>query len=130
MKMLPLAISLPVNTFNDTDGELLTYSASLSDDSALPAWLSFDAATQTFSGTAGNHQVGAIEIKVTASDATASVSDEFSLTVNNVNDAPFVSSLLADQQATQESAFSFTVPANSFSDIDAGDSLTVHSQPE
>jgi hypothetical protein len=35
----------------DADADVLTYSATLADGSALPSWLSFDAATQTFSGT-------------------------------------------------------------------------------
>ncbi len=40
------------NTFNDIDaGDVLTYSATKGDGSALPAWLSFNAATRTFSGT-------------------------------------------------------------------------------
>ena len=40
------------NTFADTDtGDTLTYTATKSDDSELPSWLSFDAATRTFSGT-------------------------------------------------------------------------------
>ncbi len=39
------------NTFSDVDvGDTLTYSATLADGTPLPSWLSFDAATQTFSG--------------------------------------------------------------------------------
>ena len=39
------------NTFTDADGDALTYSALLSSNAALPAWLSFNASTRTFSGT-------------------------------------------------------------------------------
>ena len=42
-----LSFTVPVNTFSDEESDTLTYSATLSDDSALPSWLSFDAATQT-----------------------------------------------------------------------------------
>ncbi len=38
------------DTFKDSD-DALTYTATLSDGSPLPAWLSFDAKTRTFSGT-------------------------------------------------------------------------------
>lgn len=40
---------LPANLFTDADaGDTLTLSATQSDDSALPAWLTFDAAARTF----------------------------------------------------------------------------------
>lgn len=44
--------TLPATTFSDVDaGDTLTYSALQSDGSALPSWLTFNAATRTFSGT-------------------------------------------------------------------------------
>ena len=46
------------------------------------------------------------------------------LTVTPVNDAPVVANALPDQGTTQGAAFSYTVPANTFSDVD-GDSLTL-----
>jgi hypothetical protein len=42
---------LPSDAFSDVDNSTLTYSAKLSDGSDLPAWLTFDATTRTFSGT-------------------------------------------------------------------------------
>ena len=46
------SLVLPADTFTDVDsGETLTYTATAADGSALPAWLSFNAATRTFSGT-------------------------------------------------------------------------------
>ena len=46
------SLVLPTTTFTDVDsGDTLTYAATAADGSALPAWLSFDAATRTFSGT-------------------------------------------------------------------------------
>ena len=55
--------------FSDPDaGDNLTYSAALSDDSALPAWLTFTAGTRTFGGTPENDDVGTITVKVTATD--------------------------------------------------------------
>ena len=70
-------------TFADTDaGDTLTYTATKSDNSALPSWLSFAAATRTFSGTPMAADVGTVSVKVTASDGTDSVSDTFDIVVS------------------------------------------------
>ena len=66
----------------------LTYTATLSDGSALPSWLSFDANTRTFTGTPLNADVGNISVKVTVTDGSLSATDTFILTVANTNDAP------------------------------------------
>ncbi|PPC75431.1 hypothetical protein C4K68_20610, partial [Pokkaliibacter plantistimulans] len=118
--------TVPAGTFSDVDtGDSLTLSATLADGSALPSWLSFDASTGTFSGTPDNGDVGVISITVTATDTSgAAVSSSFSLTVANVNDAP-TAGVISAQSATEDSSFSFTVPAATFSDVDAGDSLTL-----
>ncbi|MEP4140111.1 putative Ig domain-containing protein, partial [Roseibium sp.] len=55
---------VPAGTFTDADGDALTYSATLSDGSALPAWLSFDADTRTFSGTPPQDFNGTLSLKV------------------------------------------------------------------
>jgi predicted extracellular nuclease/uncharacterized protein YjiK len=47
----------------------------------------------------------------------------FSLSVTNVNEAPVVSTAIADQNSRQGNAFNFQIPINTFSDIDAGDVL-------
>ena len=125
MEDAAFSFTVPVNTFADVDaGDSLVYSATLADGLALPAWVSFDANTRTFSGTPANADVGGLDVKVTASDtAGAAVSDVFTLTVANTNDAPTVANAIADQAATEDAAFSFTVPANTFADVDAGDNL-------
>ena len=46
------------------------------------------------------------------------------MTVANANDAPTVANPIADQTATEDSAFSFQFAANTFNDVDAGDTLT------
>ena len=71
---------VPAATFADADGDTLTYAATLADDTALPAWLSFTAATRTFSGTPTD--VETLSVKVTASDASDSVSDSFDIVVS------------------------------------------------
>ena len=78
-----LNYAFPTNTFADTDaGDTLTYTATQSDDSALPAWLSFAPGTRTFSGTPATADVGTVSVKVTASDGTESVSDTFDIVVS------------------------------------------------
>ncbi|WP_209889820.1 DUF4082 domain-containing protein [Rhizobium leguminosarum] len=58
---------LPTTTFTDVDsGETLTYSATAADGTALPAWLSFNTSTRTFSGTPT--AAGTYGVKVTATD--------------------------------------------------------------
>ena len=78
--------------FADVDtahGDSLAFSATLGDGSPLPSWLSIDASTGVLSGTPGDGDVGAIDVRVTATDnASAAVSDTFQLTIANVNDAP------------------------------------------
>jgi Ca2+-binding RTX toxin-like protein len=117
---------VPSDTFSDIDvGDKLTYGAKLADGSALPSWLKFDSATGTLSGTPANADVGALSVQITATDlAGASASSAFALNVANVNDAPTVAHPIADQSATQGVAFSYAVPANTFADIDVGDTLT------
>ena len=82
-----LSYAFPTNTFADTDaGDTLTYTATKSDDSALPLWLSFTAATRTFSGTPQAADLGTVSVKVTASDGTDSVSDTFDIVVSATAD--------------------------------------------
>jgi len=58
---------VPVSTFADVDaGDVLTYSAKLADGTALPNWLSFDAATHAFSGNPTAN--GSLSVRVTATD--------------------------------------------------------------
>ncbi|OED41007.1 hypothetical protein ACH42_15130 [Endozoicomonas sp. (ex Bugula neritina AB1)] len=80
--------TIPESSFIDVDGDVLTYSATLENGQPLPDWLSFDTTTRTFSGTPEDSDVGTLAVQVTASDAQSSVSDVFSLAINDVNDAP------------------------------------------
>ena len=118
--------TVPANTFSDVDvGDTLTYSATLANGSALPSWLTFNAATRTYSGTPLNQNVGNLSLKVTATDlAGASANQTFGLTVVNTNDAPVVVAAIAAQTTLEDSAFTFTIPTNAFSDVDVGDTLS------
>ena len=75
--------TIPDTTFIDDDGNnTLTYHAKLTNGTPLPAWLTFDTLTGTFSGTP--LYLETLNIKVTATDtAGAAVSTNFKIVVEN-----------------------------------------------
>ena len=79
----PFSYTFPANTFDDPDGDALTYTVSKSDDSALPGWLTFDPGTRRFTGTPPSSAAGRLSLKVTATDSgRRSVSDTFDILVS------------------------------------------------
>ncbi len=71
------------STFVDPLGSELNYIAIKQDSTALPAWLSFDDNTRTFSGTPTSSDIGMIGIQVYAyNDRGDSISDAFELDVD------------------------------------------------
>lgn len=108
-----VSLALPAGTFTDPQGETLTYRATLSNGQALPGWLSFNAATDTFSGTAPL-TAATLGITVTATDSSGlSVSDTFSATVIG---APALTLQTPNQTWTEGKAISLTLPASTFTD--------------
>ena len=121
--------TIPADTFSDIDKKdrlTLSLTNDAEGEAALPVWLSYDQATTTLSGKPGNDDVGDVKLKLTAQDPWgASDSQTFKLTVQNVNDAPELSRPVPDQMVTQDQKFRFTIPADTFSDIDKKDRLTL-----
>jgi VCBS repeat-containing protein len=122
---------IPDGTFTDPDaGDNLTYTATLSDGTALPSWLIFDAATQTFSGTPLGQNVGSLNVRVTATDTGGlSISSVFALNVvaiTDTNDAPVAVVDTASAQEDLGVSTSGNVLTND-SDVDQGTVLTVAS---
>lgn len=114
--------AVPRGAFSDMGG-ILSYTAHLADGTVLPTWLKFTGGV--FSGTAQNANVGAYNIVVTATDSKGqSYTDNFVLTVANTNDAPTLAHPIAIQTATEDAAFSFTAPTDTFTDVDVGDHLS------
>ncbi|MCP4545844.1 MAG: hypothetical protein GY835_05180, partial [bacterium] len=101
-------------------------SAALANGDALPDWLSFDPAAETFGGTPA--EAGELEILVRATDSGGLVAEDvFVLNVAKappVNHVPNLDNPLADQQARAGTAFGFQIPADAFSDPDAGDTFS------
>jgi VCBS repeat-containing protein len=122
----PFAFTVSADAFRDVDvGDVLTLSATQADGSALPAWLSFDAATRTFSGVPANGDVGSVSLRLTATDlAGAQASQTFTVGVANVNDAPEVGIALANQTARTGNPVIWQLPQGAFVDVDAGDVLS------
>jgi len=109
-----VSLALPAGTFTDPQGQTLTYAASQANGQALPSWLSFNAATRTFSGTvpAG---MESLTLKVTATDTSGlSASESFGVTVPAA--APALTSQTANQSWVQGQQVSLTLPAGTFTD--------------
>ena len=74
--------TFPVGTFTDDDDDTLSYAATRGDGTALPAWLTFAAASRVFSGTPEAADAGALTVLVTADDGNGnSAVDEFNIEV-------------------------------------------------
>ena len=121
-----LSFTVPDDTFQDIDeGDRLRYSASLNSEGNLPSWLSFDPDNKTFSGTPENSDVGSLYLKVRVTDNDgATASNSFFLNVENTNDLPILANEISDTTAVEDKEFSFTIPDDTFRDIDQGDRLT------
>ncbi|MBN1252635.1 MAG: T9SS type A sorting domain-containing protein [Bacteroidales bacterium] len=109
---------------HDQGDYIVSYIAGLLDGSSLPSWLSFDETSRTFNGTATNDNVGVISIKLTVKDVLGSITSQtFTLEVLNANDAPELITEIPDQETYEGNNYSYTIPSNTFNDIDFGDEL-------
>ncbi len=104
----------------------LTYSATLTDGSALPSWIRFDEHSGALRASPGNDAVGShgIVVSATAADG-AMLTATFGLTVTNVNDVPFILTPLPDASFTAGEPFTLAIPPHTFADADAGDRLAI-----
>ena len=126
-----LTYTLAEDAFHSTNqDDKLAYSARLADGKPLPRWLSFNAATRTFSGTPGNDDVGMLNIEVSAKGKGGSASQRLTLNVINVNDAPQIGAAIANHTSESGKPLQYRLPANAFKDIDKGDVLTLSAKLE
>ena len=126
----PFTFQFAPTTFSDVDGDTLMYTATKADDSALPTWLNFNAATRTFSGTPSPADAGTLSIKVTASDGTLTAVDTFDLviadtTAPTVNVTSSATNLKAGDTATIQFVFSEPVSDFTLADIDFGTNAAI-----
>jgi hypothetical protein len=113
-----LSSLLNIASFSDVDRDALTYTATFTGNT----WLSFDRATNRFTGTPTNNDIGVVTVTVTATDGSGtSATGSFTLTIANVNDAPSDISL-ANLSIAENSTAVAILSAISSVDVDAGDS--------
>ncbi len=97
----PFFFTVPSTTFTDPDrtyGDELSYEAMLATGSSLPAWLSFDPVTRTFSGMPGAGEGGALQLAVTATDqGHLSATDFFTLSISGPLPQTLVGTLENDE---------------------------------
>ncbi|MEH2208367.1 MAG: cadherin-like domain-containing protein [Nostoc sp.] len=106
--------------FSDLDGDTLSVANLTASNGALVNNLN---GTYTFTPTANFN--GAVNLTYDVTDGTATLTGQTqTFSVTSVNDAPTLADAIADQTTLEDGFFSFTIPANTFADVDAGDSLT------
>jgi phage-related protein len=114
-----ISLALPAGTFTDPQGETLTYAATQQNGQPLPDWLTFNAATRTFSGTAPA-TAQTVDIKVTATDSSGlSASEIFAATVTAASTTKpgiTTSDPTPNQSWADGSVVSLALPANTFTD--------------
>ena len=106
-------LTLSAKTFTDPQTQPLTYTATSATGTALPTWLKFTAATDSFSGT---DPAGAapVTVRVTATDTSGlSVSESFTISLAQ---APQVVRQTATQYFAAGQAQSFTLDPSTFAD--------------
>ena len=104
------AFSYQAPSFVDPEGESVTYTATLNDGSALPAWLTFDSESHTLSGTPSDADTPAtLTISITASDGTLSSSTTFTISVPESNQRPPKPNVTG-QTTYAGATFTYTVP--------------------
>ena len=102
------SFQVPANTFSDPEGHALEWlSARLPDEQALPAWLTFDRATGTFTGEPASGDAGTLSVTVNIVDAFIGVAEAtFDLVVRAPADLRLSSSSVA---VTEGSEATYTV---------------------
>jgi alpha-tubulin suppressor-like RCC1 family protein len=127
----PFVYTLFEDAFTDPDldtGDSLRLRAVGREGGPLPLWLSFDPETRTFAGIPRDADTGPVVITVTAVDSVGNeAAGSFTLTVEDVNDAPVVSQPIPDQVAPVNQRFSLVVAPDMFLDADAdkGDQMEI-----
>lgn len=115
-----ILLALPTATFHDPRGQALTLTARQSNGQALPSWLRFNAATDTFTGLApaAGQTLG---IKVTATDTSGlAASETFNATIQAAAPVPrpsiTVSAPTPNQVWTDGHAVDLVLPSATFTD--------------
>jgi phage-related protein len=121
------SFQVPLGVFTDADGDSLSYTATLSNGAALPAWLNFNAGNRAFSGAVPTGTAD-LNLRVTADDGRGgTVNADFSLATPATaaaNHPPTATTTIFNQSVTEGLAYSYQLPLGLFVDSDA-DALTL-----
>ncbi|PQO89319.1 hypothetical protein C5614_28990, partial [Massilia phosphatilytica] len=125
----PVVLDALANASDQDAGTTLTV-ASL--HSGVPAGVTYDAATHTFTLDPSNAayqslaqgQSTTVSVEYDVTDGAATTTGTVKWTISGTNDAPYVSAPVGDQIVESGTAFSYTIPATAFADIDANATLT------
>jgi hypothetical protein len=130
---LPVVTSIPVTSVNEDVPYSYTFSVNDIDASDVltlsaptkPAWLSFNFTpgqkSATLSGTPSNDNVGNHPVTLRVSDGHGTKDQAFTLVVNNVNDAPSVTSS-PQVSVNEDVAYSYTLTV---ADVDVADVINI-----
>ncbi|NHZ79420.1 hypothetical protein F2P44_09045 [Massilia sp. CCM 8695] len=118
--------TVSVNAITDPDpGDTIKYSFKLANGADLPVWLTFNPATRELSGTPASTNLGTLQLGLWGSDNyDKTAGHAVTMKIGAPNRAPVVATPLADKTVVLGAPFSYAVPANSYADPDAGDTLT------
>jgi Ca2+-binding RTX toxin-like protein len=106
--------------FSDVDGNSLSVTNLVATNGNL---VNNNNGTYTFNPDANFN--GSVTLTYGVTDGTTTLAGQNSkFVVTSVNDAPILQQPIIDQRAGQNQAFTFTIPVNSFIDVDASDALT------
>jgi len=103
----------------------LTYTLEGNTNSGLFSTATIDGVAGTLTLDYAPNENGSSDITIRATDTGGKfIESTFTVTVNADNDTPTIANLIPDQTATEDDAFSFQFAANTFDDVDVGDTLT------
>jgi hypothetical protein len=104
-------------TAQDFEDEPITFTGV-----TIPSWLTFNATTGVLSGTPTNEDIDDHNVKIQVTDGSIdNLFQEFTITVNNQNDPPVITSTPSVTTIDQGESFSYTLTAT---DADADDVIT------
>ncbi|GAB3987375.1 hypothetical protein GCM10028807_07340 [Spirosoma daeguense] len=126
----PLALTLTANPTTILTTGTTTLSATVSGGTtpysytfAGPGAITPSGNTATVSGLAAGIQTFTVTVSDVTTPTTQTISATVSVTVDQANTAPTVANVIGSQSATQGVAYSFSIPANTFTDTETPSSL-------
>ncbi|WP_222595623.1 putative Ig domain-containing protein, partial [Microcystis aeruginosa] len=108
------------NVFSDVDGDVIVKTVFVNNNPGLvTATIVDNQLTLDYQ----DNKFGTANLTIRGTSNGKTVDNSFTITVASVNDAPTLQQEIANQTATENQPFNFTIPANTFTDID-DDNLT------